>query len=82
MQFPEDGKCHPATFQIDSLQVARMIKSGNVNFKESLVREKPCKLYRVNAENLGTDYEMMIALCDSSSELKWIREVGAEIFCD
>ena len=59
-----------------------MIQDADVNFDKSEVHAKPCKLYLLNSENLGTEYEMEIALCDSTSDLRWIRMSNSGITCE
>lgn len=56
--------------RIDTATVSYLLKSGDVNFKESNIDAKPCKIYQVegvvNNQELGFIFEN----CDSTAVLK------------
>jgi hypothetical protein len=56
--------------KIDTSAISYILKSGDVNFKESNIEAKPCKIYQIegeiNEERLGFIFEN----CDSIATLK------------
>lgn len=56
--------------QIDTSYISYILKAGDVNFKESDIEAKPCKIYqvegKVNKQELGLIFEN----CDSTAVLK------------
>lgn len=56
--------------QIDTSYISYILKAGDVNFKESDIEAKPCKIYQVegnvNKQELGLIFEN----CDSTAVLK------------
>ncbi|EMY81553.1 DUF4258 domain-containing protein [Psychroflexus gondwanensis] len=56
--------------KIDTSAISYILKSGDVNFKESNIEAKPCKIYQIegeiNEERLGLIFEN----CDSIATLK------------
>jgi len=56
--------------RIDTATISYLLKSGDVNFKESNIDAKPCKIYQVegvvNNQELGFIFEN----CDSTAVLK------------
>lgn len=63
MEFFKDNK-------IDTSYISYVLKSGDVNFKESDIEAKPCKIYQVEGEVDERKLGFMFENCDSTAVLK------------
>jgi hypothetical protein len=66
-----------ANFNKDSLNI--IIKSSVVNFKESWVKGKPCKVYILNEEK--QKLKMEFVLCDTVVTLNDFNKAGVNCDC-
>ena len=63
MQFFNDQK-------VDTSAISNLLKTGDVNFKESNIDAKPCKIYQIEG-NVNNKYiGLIFENCDSTATLK------------
>ena len=55
---------------IDSSEVSTILTYGNVDFKRSLPRAKPCKTYYINGKPNNKEVTLVIKKCDSISTIQ------------
>jgi hypothetical protein len=63
LQFFYDNK-------IDTSTISYILKSGDVNFKESDIEAKPCKIYQIEGELKDDRLGLIFENCDSTATLK------------
>ncbi len=56
--------------QIDTSNISYILKAGDVNFKESNIEAKPCKLYQIEGEVNEQKLGLIFENCDSTAVLK------------
>jgi hypothetical protein len=56
--------------QIDTSSISYILKAGDVNFKESDIEAKPCKIYQVEGEVDQQKLGLIFENCDSTAVLK------------
>jgi hypothetical protein len=57
---------------IDSSQVSMILTHGNVDFKRSLPRAKPCKTYYIDGKPNNKEVILVIKKCDSISTIQQV----------
>lgn len=57
-------------YQMDSLDVSNLIKTGHVNFSESDTKSEDCKTYLIENELNDKQVEITIENCDSVATLE------------
>jgi hypothetical protein len=60
------------TFQIDSITLADMIKTGSVDFKKSNTKAEPCKTYWIHTSYKNEKLSLLIENCDSIATIQEI----------
>jgi len=56
--------------KIDTSAISYILKSGDVNFKESNIEAKPCKVYQIEGELEEKRLGLIFENCDSTAVLK------------
>ena len=56
--------------KIDTSAISYILKSGDVNFKESNIEAKPCKIYQIEGELEEKRLGLIFENCDSTAVLK------------
>lgn len=56
--------------QIDTSSISYILNSGDVNFKESNIEAKPCKIYQIEGEINDEELGLIFENCDSTAVLK------------
>lgn len=56
--------------QIDTSFISYILNSGDVNFKESNIEAKPCKIYQIEGEINDEELGLIFENCDSTAVLK------------
>ncbi len=54
-----------STFQIDSLSLVEMIKTGSIDFNKSKTKKAPCKTYWINTSFKENKLSLIVENCDS-----------------
>ena len=49
----------------DSLDIRRILESGDVDFSKSRVKNEPCRLYWIQGEGQQEPYVITVEVCDS-----------------
>lgn len=57
---------------MDKTDIVFILKNGDIDFKNSKPREKPCKIYRINGEPKDIMVALQVEKCDSISTLESI----------
>jgi hypothetical protein len=57
---------------IDSSEVSMILTHGNVDFKRSLPRAKPCKTYYIDGKPNNKEVILVIKKCDSISTIQQV----------
>ncbi len=63
--FSETSLANMNTYGIDSIEVERLIRTGDVNFSESDTEKDSCKRYLIENELKDSDIELWLTNCDS-----------------
>lgn len=69
-EFSDDAKITMQKNEIDSLMIATILSSGEVDFGKSKPRQKPCREYWVDSENLQKEISLIIKNCDSTTTIE------------
>ena len=56
--------------EIDSIIIANILIYGEVDFGKSKPRQKPCREYWVDSENLETQISLVVKNCDSTATIQ------------
>ena len=56
--------------KIDTSAISYLLKTGDVNFKESNIEAKPCKIYQVEGDVNNQTLGLIFENCDSTATLK------------
>lgn len=56
--------------QIDTSSISYVLKAGDVNFKESNIEAKPCKIYQIEGNVKDQELGFIFENCDSTAVLK------------
>lgn len=67
--FSDDATQSMLTIGLDSVDIADILQNGNVDFKKSSPREKPCKIYYVDGNPKEKDITLIIKKCDTISTI-------------
>lgn len=70
--FTDDAKESMRNFNLDSTDISSMLQHGNIDFKKSSPREKPCKTYVINGKPKQKEITLIIKKCDSVSTIHQI----------
>lgn len=65
--YSEAAKNAMQTYDLDSLAIANLITTGDVNFSESDTKSEGCKTYLIENELNDKDVELRIKNCDADS---------------
>lgn len=65
--YSEAAKDAMHTYDLDSLAVSNLIKTGDVNFSESDTKSEGCKTYLIENELNDKDVELRVKNCDADS---------------
>ncbi|RKE95316.1 hypothetical protein [Ichthyenterobacterium magnum] len=60
------------TFNLDTLAISKLIKTGNVNFSESDTKSEGCKTYLIENKIDNKDIKLLIKNCDSIATINSI----------
>lgn len=76
----DKSNCEFDCLSLNKDSISAIIESSKVNFKESKVHEKPCKIYILesNLEKIRMEF----SLCDSTAILNSIIKEGKECNCE
>ncbi|WP_026302612.1 DUF4258 domain-containing protein [Psychroflexus tropicus] len=61
--------------KIDTSAISFLLKTGDVNFKESNVEAKPCKIYQVEGDLDNQKLGLIFENCDSTAILKRVLDL-------
>lgn len=61
------------TNQIDSSEIAEIIRHGNVNFSESLTELDSCKVYIIEGDHNEREISVSLENCDSIAHINTIK---------
>ena len=70
--FSDDAKNAMHKFNIDTLKISTILKSGDVDFWKSKQRQKPCAEYYVTGNKELKNISLYISRCDSTSTIEKI----------
>ena len=65
--YSEEAKKGMQTYQIDTAQISRILKTGDVIFSKSKPRQKPCREYWINATHIKKPIAIIVKNCDSTA---------------
>ena len=75
--FSDDAKNAMHKFNIDTLKISTILKSGDVDFWKSKPRQKPCAEYYIRGSKELENVSLLVKRCDSSSKIE--KEYGESI---
>lgn len=59
--------------QMDSIEVAKIIRHGNVNFSESQTKLDSCKIYVIEGDHNEREIRISLKNCDSIARINTIK---------
>ena len=68
--FSEDAKNAMQKFDIDTLKIATILKTGDVDFGKGNPRQKPCAEYYISGEKELKSISLLVKRCDSSATIE------------
>jgi hypothetical protein len=68
--FSEDAKDAMQKFDIDTLKIATILKTGDVDFGKGNPRQKPCAEYYISGEKELKSISLLVKRCDSSATIE------------
>lgn len=68
--YSENATAFMHMYQIDTLEVSRLIHTGDVNFSESDTKSEGCKTYSIENTLEDKDITLKIENCDSIATIK------------
>ena len=68
--FSEDAKNAMQKFDIDTLKIATILKTGDVDFGKGNPRQKPCAEYYIAGEKELKSISLLVKRCDSSATIE------------
>jgi len=70
--FSDDAKNAMHKFNIDTLKISTILKSGDVDFWKSKPRQKPCAEYYITGSKELENVSLLVKRCDSTSKIEKI----------
>jgi hypothetical protein len=70
--FSDDAKNAMHKFNIDTLKISTILKSGDVDFGKSKQRQKPCAEYYITGSKELENISLLVKRCDSTSKIEKI----------
>jgi hypothetical protein len=70
--FSDDAKNAMHKFNIDTLKISTILKSGDVDFGKSKPRQKPCAEYYITGSEELENVSLLVKRCDSTSKIEKI----------
>jgi hypothetical protein len=70
--FSDDAKNTMHKFNIDTLKISTILKSGDVDFGKSKQRQKPCAEYYITGSKELENISLLVKRCDSTSKIEKI----------
>lgn len=68
--FSEDAKNAMQKFDIDTLRISTILKTGDVDFGKGNPRQKPCAEYYISGENELKNISLWVKRCDSTTTIE------------
>ena len=68
--FSEDAKNAMQKFDIDTLKIATILKTGDVDFGKGDPRQKPCAEYYIAGEKELKSISLLVKRCDSTATIE------------
>lgn len=68
--FSEDAKNAMQKFDIDTLRISTILKTGDVDFSKGNPRQKPCAEYYISGENELKNISLWVKRCDSTATIE------------
>lgn len=68
--FSEDAKNAMQKFDIDTLKISTILKTGDVDFGKGNPRQKPCAEYYISGENELKNISLWVKRCDSTATIE------------
>ncbi|CAI8396325.1 MAG: Uncharacterised protein [Polaribacter sejongensis] len=68
--FSEDAKNAMQKFDIDTLKIATILKTGDVDFGKGNPRQKPCAEYYIAGEKELKSISLLVKRCDSTATIE------------
>lgn len=68
--FSEDAKNAMQKFDIDTLKISTILKTGDVDFGKGNPRQKPCAEYYISGENELKNISLWVKRCDSTTTIE------------
>lgn len=70
--FTDSAKEAMIAFDLDSTDISIILQHGNIDFKKSTPREKPCKTFVIDGKPKQKEITLIIKKCDSISTIQQI----------
>ena len=68
--FSEAAQRTMSSYEIDTLAISNLIKTGSVNFSKSDTKSEGCKTYIIENEWHDKDLELQVKNCDSTATIE------------
>jgi hypothetical protein len=68
--FSDDAKNAMHKFDIDTLKIATILYTGDVNFGKSSPRQKPCAKYYITGSKELENVSLLVKRCDSTATIE------------
>ncbi len=75
--YSENALDEMRNYSIDSAEVSKLIRSGNVNFSESDTKSDSCNVYIIENEWKDKEVELSVKNCDSVATLEGFKVLGS-----
>lgn len=70
--FSDEAKQVMFQKNIDTLMISSVLENGDVDFSQSLPREKPCATYYIEGEYKSKKIDLLVKRCDSTATIQKI----------
>ncbi|MBR9913763.1 MAG: DUF4258 domain-containing protein [Algicola sp.] len=68
--YSEAAQASMASYNLDTLAISNLIKTGDVNFSESDTKSEGCKMYLIENELHDKPVELRVLNCDSTATIQ------------
>ena len=67
--FSDKAECQILYFEINKLNILKVLNGGKVNFSKSDKKKKPCQLYLIENQMNDNFYEVLFEFCPESKKV-------------
>tara|TARA_B100001057_G_scaffold74716_2_gene69257 strand:+ start:6239 stop:6649 length:411 start_codon:yes stop_codon:yes gene_type:complete len=67
--FSDKAECQILYFEINKLNILKVLDGGKVNFSKSDKKKKPCQLYLIENQMSDNFYEVLFEFCPESKKV-------------